>query len=79
MTTHCRLASEMCSAFCADGNAMFTMEASRTTISWAMAMTARASQRAESLLRRSRGAGRNRQRTGRTGYGGRGFNTHDFS
>src|SRR5690242_9778994 len=43
--THWRFASEMCSAFCADGNAMFTMLASSTTISCAMAMTPRASQR----------------------------------
>ena len=35
----------MCSAFCAVGSAMFTMVASSTTISWAMAMTPSASQR----------------------------------
>src|SRR6185312_12937141 len=33
--THCRLSAVKCSAFCADGSAMFTMVASRTTISWA--------------------------------------------
>src|SRR4051794_23253852 len=35
----------MCSAFCAWGSAMFTIEASRMIMSWATPMTARASQR----------------------------------
>ncbi len=45
MITHCRLATEMCRAFCADGRAMVTIEASSTTISWAMTTTARIDQR----------------------------------
>src|SRR5580704_17888754 len=39
--THCRLATEMLSALCAEGSAMVTMEASKTTISWAVITTAR--------------------------------------
>src|SRR5438874_1914127 len=35
----------MCSCCCAEGMAMFTIVASSTTISWAIAMTRRASQR----------------------------------
>ena len=45
VTTHWRLALEMCSAFWALGRAMLTMEASRTTINEAMAMTSKARQR----------------------------------
>ena len=45
MTTHCRLASVMPRSRCADGSAMFTMEASRMIMSWAMAMTQSARQR----------------------------------
>src|ERR1700679_943542 len=37
--------SEKCRACCAEGRAMFTIVASRTTISWASATTARISQR----------------------------------
>src|SRR3954462_15758767 len=40
--THCRLASENCRSAWACGRAMFTMVASRTTISWAMPMKANA-------------------------------------
>ena len=43
--THCRLALEKPSAFCADGSAMFTTVASSTTISWAVPSSARISQR----------------------------------
>src|SRR3954452_19543491 len=43
--THCRLASENCRSAWACGRAMFTMVASRTTISWAMPMKASAFQR----------------------------------
>ena len=42
-----RLASENASAFCADGSAMFTIVASSTTMSCAIPMTARMSQRRE--------------------------------
>src|SRR6516165_4344342 len=43
--THCRLATEMCSECCADGNATVTIEASRTTINCAMTTTARMAHR----------------------------------
>src|SRR4051794_28942763 len=45
VNAHWREASLMCSAFCACGSAMFTIEASRMIMSWATPMTARASQR----------------------------------
>ena len=45
VSIHWRLAVEMCSAFCAEGRAMMTTEASSTTISCAMAMTPRARKR----------------------------------
>src|ERR1700686_1033820 len=38
--THCRLATEMCRARCAEGRATMTTDASRTIMSWATAMTA---------------------------------------
>src|SRR5574340_47788 len=41
--THSRLAEEKCSARWTDGSAMFTIDASSTTISWAVAMTSNAS------------------------------------
>src|ERR1700759_18203 len=43
--THCRLSAVKCSAFCADGSAMFTMVASSTTISWATPRRASTAQR----------------------------------
>ena len=43
--THCRSATEMCSARWADGRATMTTEASSTIMSWATAMTARAQYR----------------------------------
>ncbi|GHE34652.1 hypothetical protein GCM10018782_06160 [Streptomyces griseoaurantiacus] len=45
MITHCRFASDMCRACCAEGRAMFTIVASRTTISWARAMITKTHQR----------------------------------
>jgi len=45
VTIHCRLSSLKPSDACADGNAMFTMVASSTTISCATARTARINQR----------------------------------
>src|ERR1700688_2655334 len=51
--THCRLATEMCRARCADGSATMTTEASRTIINWATAMTARAQYRRGSGWRSS--------------------------
>ena len=45
VTTHCRSASEKCSARCAEGSAMFMIVASSTIISWAIAITARISHR----------------------------------
>ena len=45
VTIHCRSTSLKCSAFCAEGSAMFITVASSTTISWAIAMTMRISQR----------------------------------
>ena len=45
MTTHCRSAVPKCRARCADGSAMFIIVTSRTTISWARAITPRVSQR----------------------------------
>src|ERR1700686_2618197 len=39
--THCRSATEMCTARCADGRATMTTDASSTIMSWATAMTAR--------------------------------------
>ena len=41
VTTHCRSATEKCSAFCAEGSAMFMIVASSTIISCAIAITAR--------------------------------------
>ena len=43
--THWRWSLENCSASCAEGSAMFTTVASRTTMSCAIAMTNRISQR----------------------------------
>src|ERR1700760_3013661 len=43
--THCRLSAVKCSARCADGSAMFTIVASRTTISWATPRSARTAHR----------------------------------
>ncbi len=45
VTTHCRSALENASARWAEGSAMFTIVASRTTISWASPTTARTHQR----------------------------------
>ena len=45
VTIHCRSTLLKCRAFCADGSAMFITVASRTTISCAIAITARISQR----------------------------------
>ena len=42
---HWRWSLENCSASCAEGSAMFTTVASSTTISWAIAITNRISQR----------------------------------
>src|ERR1700681_1352539 len=38
--THCRSATEMCRARCAEGRATMTTDASSTIMSWATAMTA---------------------------------------
>jgi hypothetical protein len=45
VTIHCRSTSLKCSAVCAEGSAMFMTVESRTTMSWAIAMTTRISQR----------------------------------
>src|SRR5882757_10718211 len=45
--THCRLPSDIPRSCWAEGSAMFTMVASRTTISWASAMKLSAFQRLE--------------------------------
>ncbi len=45
MITHCRLLSDMPRSRWADGRAMFTIVASSTTMSWAMAMTTSPHQR----------------------------------
>ncbi len=45
VTTHCRSASLNASAFCADGSARFITVKSSTTMSWAIPMTTRISQR----------------------------------
>ncbi len=45
VTTHWRFSFENPSAFCADGSAMFTIVASRITISWAIPSIARMAQR----------------------------------
>src|SRR4051812_13387427 len=44
---HWRSPSLKCSASCADGRGMFTIVASRTTMSWGAARTARTSRRRE--------------------------------
>ena len=48
VTTHCRSLFGNARARCADGSAMFTIVASRTTMSWAIATTTRTSQRRSS-------------------------------
>ena len=53
---HWRLASEMCRARWAEGRAIVTTEASRTIMSWAMAITPSA--------RKRRGSGSSRTTTG---------------
>ena len=61
VTTHCRSATEKCSARCAEGSAMFMIVASSTIISWAIAITARISHRLGSggaAARRAGPAGR---------------------
>ena len=45
VTIHWRLSLEKCSAFCAEGRAMFTIVASSTTISCAIPRIARIAQR----------------------------------